>query len=560
MPFLEFIIFSLLLTILTPLLGTYMYYVLTGQDFWLQSYFKPLENLSYRIAGINENAPMNAKTYTKSLLIFNAFGFLTVFLFMIFQKFLPLNPQQLPGTSFHLAFNVAASFVTNTNLQSYYPETTLSYLTQMLGLTVQNFLSAATGLSVLLVLTRGIAASEKETIGNFWQDMVRSILYIFLPLSIILACLLLAQGVIQNFSPYETVLTLEGKEQVIPMGPAASQIAIKQLGTNGGGFFNANSSHPFENPTPLTNLLENLSVLLIPAASIYLFGLMNGSKKHAWLLYAVVFAIFLLGFFFSLYGELSYSNTFDLYPVLEGKETRFGAINSILWSTATTASSNGSINAMMSSLSPIASGVAIFNMMLEELIFGGSGVGLCSLIMFVFLTVFLCGLMVGRTPEYMGKKIETKEMLWITVAILMPSSLILVGTAISSILPFATKDIITAGPHGLSTLLYAFTSASANNGSSFSNLNSNTPYYNLMLGSVMLLGRLSILIPSLMIGGYLAKKKAGIPSTGTFSTTNNLFAVLLFSVILIVSALSFFPSLALGPISEQLLMLEKRFF
>lgn len=537
-----------------------MYYVLTGQEFFFKRYIKPLEDLSYQLAGVNPNTEMSAFTYAKNMLIFNALGFFTIFFLMVFQKFLPLNPENLNGTSLHLAFNVAASFTTNTNWQSYHPETTLSYLTQMLGLTVQNFLSAATGLSVLLVLTRGIITSEKETIGNFWQDLVRSILYIFLPLSIILALFLVIEGVPQSFSAYEKIITLEGKEQTIPFGPAASQIAIKQLGTNGGGFFSANSSHPFENPTPFTNLIETLAILTLPAASIYLYGLMNGSKKHAWLLYAVVFAIFLLGFFFSLYGEYSYSKNFDLYPILEGKETRFGFFNSILWGTATTASSNGSVNAMIASFSPIAGGIAIFNMMLEELIFGGSGVGLCSLLMFVFLTVFLCGLMVGRTPEYMGKKIETKEMLWITVAILMPSSLILIGTAISAILPFATKEIVNSGPHGLSTLLYAFTSAAANNGSSFANLNTNTPYYNLILGSVMILGRLSILIPSLMIGGYLAKKKSGVPSKGTFSCDSNLFAILLFTVILLVSALSFFPSLALGPIAEELLMSENRYF
>lgn len=558
--FWEFFLFTLSLLILTIALGKYMRVVFTGKRNPITAYLSWLEQLCYRTASINPSVEMDSLTYIKNLLIFNLLGFLAIFLLMITQFYLPLNPENFSGTSLHLSFNTAVSFMTNTNWQSYAGEKTLSYLTQMLGLNVQNFLSSATGLAVLVALIRGVTRKQMSTIGNFWQDLVRSIVYIFLPLSLILACLLVSQGVIQNFSPYTHVITLEGANQTIPLGPVASQVAIKQLGTNGGGFFNANGAHPFENPSAFSNLIETLCIIIIPSASIYFYGLMLGTKKHIWVLYSVIFFFFAIGFVLSIYGEHLYSLSTESYPVLEGKETRFGMKKSILWAVLTTATSNGSVNAMMSSLSPIAGGVALFNMMLEELIFGGVGVGLCSLLKFTLLTVFISGLMVGRTPEYMGKKIEVHEMKWIAIAILTPAALILIGSGISSVLPVATKGLETLGPHGLTTILYAFTSAAANNGSAFSGLNADTAYYNLFLGVIMLFGRLSILIPSLMIAGLLAKKKVSPPSLGTFSTNSLCFGLLLFSVILIISALTFFPAIALGPFVEQLLMMENRFF
>ncbi len=556
----EIVLFMLSLIGLTYVLGNYMADIFTGNENYVTRPLKSLETLCYSISGIDENYEMDARGYVKNLIYFNAIGFFALFLLLLFQKFLPLNPENFSGTSLHLGFNVAASFTTNTNWQSYVPETTLSYFTQMAGLTVQNFLSAATGLGCLIALTRGITRRELSTIGNFYVDVVRSVVYIFLPLSIILAFGLLTQGVIQSFSPYSKIMTLEGAEQVIPFGAVASQVAIKQLGTNGGGFFNANGAHPFENPTPLSNFLETLCIFLIPSASIYCYGIMCGIKKHATIIFSVIFFLFMTGFLVSLVGEHFYGVNIGASPVMEGKETRFGLFNSILWSTATTATSNGSINAQMSSLSPLAGGVALFNMMADELIFGGVGVGLCSLIMFILLTVFIAGLMVGRTPEYMGKKIEIAEMQWIIVAILAPAALILIGSGISSLLPIAKTDLVTEGPHGLSTILYAFSSAGGNNGSSFANLNANTPYYNLFLGVIMLIARLSILIPSVLIAGLLVKKKASPPSLGTFSTNSPIFGILLFCVILLGGALTFLPALALGPIAEHLLMMEDKFF
>ena len=556
----ELFIFILAFSLLTIVIGSYMKTVFTGQPSSWTHPFLWLENLSYRLASINPKIEMNLSTYLKSLCLFNFLGFMAVFFLMIAQGILPLNTENFPGTSFHLAFNTAASFMTNSNWQSYTPESTLSYLTQMLGLSVQNFLSAATGLTVLVALIRGIKAHKVDTIGNFYVDLVRSTIYIFLPLSLIVATFLLFEGVIQTFSPYLEVITLEGFKQIIPFGSVASQVAIKQIGTNGGGFFGANSTHPFENPTKLSNLLESLCIFLIPSASIYFYGLMTGKKKHILVLYSVVIFLFTIGLLCSISGEYLYGRTFNGLQIMEGKEVRFGLFNSIFWSTATTATSNGSINAAMDSLSPITSGIALFNMMVGELIFGGVGVGLCSLIIFVLLTVFLCGLMVGRTPEYLGKKIEAHEMQWITVAILVPAALILIGTAITTILPLTTTNLKDMGPHGFTTILYAFTSAAANNGSAFVGLDANTPYYNIVLGVIMLLTRFTIIISSLNLAALLAKKKSVPPSIGTFSTNSPLFALLLLSVILIVGALTFFPALALGPIAEQILLMEHRYF
>lgn len=498
--------------------------------------------------------------YGKALFVFNLLGFLVLFILQLIQGSLPFNPQGFPAVSWSSAFNTAASFVTNTNWQGYAGETTMSYLTQMLGLVPQNFLSAATGMATLLVFIRGLTRKTSETVGNFWVDLVRTVVYILLPFCIIIAFVLISQGVIQTFDSYVSVTTLEGAQQVIPLGPVASQIAVKQLGTNGGGFFNANSAHPFENPTGLTNFIEMLALVVIPAASVYAFGIMIGAKRHAWLLLAVMGGLWLGATGLALRAESQHNPVVEAYPLLEGKELRFGKTTSILWAVSTTATSNGSVNAMHSSLSPLAGGVALFNIMLGELVFGGMGVGLCSMLMFILLTVFLAGLMVGRTPEYLGKKIEKREVQWIVLAVLMPGALILAGAGVSCVLPEGLASLTNQGPHGLSEILYAFASAAGNNGSAFAGLNANTTYYNVLLGVVILVGRFAIILPSLAIGGALARKRIAPPSKGTFSTDSLLFALLLASVIFIIGGLTFFPALSLGPLVEHFLMLQGHVF
>ena len=556
----QIFIFAALFILLTPLLGRYIYLVMNGQRTWLHPLLQGLENFSYRLSGIDAQKEMPWTTYGKNLLVFNLIGFLVLFLILKLQSFLPFNPQNFPAVSWSLAFNTAVSFTTNTNWQAYTGETTLSYFSQMLGLTVQNFLSAASGLAALLVLLRGFTRKTSSTVGNFWVDLVRSVVYIFLPLSFIFALFLMSQGVVQTLSPYVEVQTLEQAKQIIPLGPVASQVAIKQLGTNGGGFFNANGAHPFENPSGLTNLLETLAILLIPAALLYTYGLWIGSKRHAWILFFVMLLLWGGGVALSLYSEFTWDTSLFCGPLLEGKESRFGITQSALWSVSTTATSNGSVNAMLDSLTPLAGGVSLFNIMLGELIFGGVGVGLCSMLMFTLLTVFLAGLMVGRTPEYLGKKIEKREMQWVVLAVIMPGALILIGAGISCVLPVALTSLTNAGPHGLSEILYAFASSSGNNGSAFAGLNADTLYYNLFLGVVMILSRVAILLPSLAIGGLMAAKKTSPLSEGTFSTNSFLFAMLLFSVIMIVGALTFFPALSLGPLVEHLLMLNGQSF
>ena len=430
----------------------------------------------------------------------------------------------------------------------------------MLGLTVQNFLSAATGFTAMLPLVRGFTTKNTLTIGNFWVDLVRAIVYILLPLSIIFALVLASQGVIQNLSPYLEVETLEQGKQTIPMGPVASQIAIKQLGTNGGGFFNANSAHPFENPTGFSNFLETLALLAIPGALIYTFGKMIGSKLHGWIIFGVMFTFWIGGLAIAIYAQGLENEILEAFPLMEGLESRFGTGGSLLWSISTTATANGSVNAMLDSLAPLAGGIAMFNLMLGELIFGGIGVGFCSMIHFILLTVFLSGLMVGRTPEYLGKKVGRREIQWVMVAILVPCCLILMGAGISCILPVALSSLGNQGPHGLTEILYAFSSTAANNGSAFAGLNANTNYYNIVLGCVMFFTRLAIIIPSLAVGGLLAQKKRTPRSAGTFSENSFLFAILLIGVILIVGALTFFPALALAPFMEHLLMLKGQTF
>lgn len=559
MPFshwIEFTLFIFLILTLTPLLGTYMAQVFTGKKTCLHPLLYWLEKFSYKFAGIQPSFEMSWRTYGKALLFFNVWGVLFLFILQLTQHQLPLNPQKFSSLPWPLAFNTAVSFVTNTNWQAYAGETTMSALTQMLGLTSQNFLSAATGMSAFLALTRGLVSKSSETIGNFWVDLVRTVVYLLLPLAIFMSLFLISQGVIQNLSSYNEVTTLESAKQVIPLGPTASQVAIKQLGTNGGGFFNANSAHPFENPNALSNFFELLALILIPAASVYTYGLLTDSKTHSWLLFLAMSLLWIGGFSISFYSENLNNPVMHAAPLLEGKETRIGILNSILWSTSTTASANGSVNSMLSSLTPLAGGICLFNIMIGELIFGGVGVGLLSLIMLVLLTVFLSGLMVGRTPEYLGKKIERWEMQWVMMAILTPTALILIGAGLSCLHPVPLSGRIHEGPHGLSELLYAFTSSAGNNGSAFAGLNANTDYFNVTLGLVMLISRAAILLPTLAIAGLLAKKKITPPSLGTFSTNSTLFLILLLSVILVVSALTFFPALSLGPIMEHLLMLE----
>ncbi len=548
------------LTLLAPFLGRFFAHVYEDKEHFLKKPLGWIEGLSRKTVGPAYEREMDWKGYAGALLLFSLTGFLFTFALQLFQASLPLNPQALPAVSWHSALNTAISFVTNTNWQSYAGETTLSYLVQMTALTVQNFVSAAAGMSVAVALARGIARKNTPLIGNFWQDLVRGTTYILLPFSLILSGALLTQGVIQNFSPAVEVTTFEGGKQSIPMGPAASQIAIKQLGTNGGGYFNANSAHPLENPTPLSNWLQLISLLLIPAGFAFLFGELTRNHRQGTVLFATMMTLLVAGLGISLWAEYGANPALGGSALMEGKESRFGVTNTILWSTFTTAASNGSVNAMHSSLSPLAGGVALFNIMLGEIIFGGVGSGLYGMVLFVILTVFLAGLMVGRTPEYLGKKIEAREIRMTLLGILLPSSAILVGAGLSVILPVALSSLANPGPHGLTEILYAFTSAAGNNGSAFAGLNANTPYYNLTLGLAMVIGRFGVILPVLAIAGSLAEKKYSPPSFGTFTTDNGLFVALLLSVILIVGGLTFFPVLSLGPIIEHLLMQAGRTF
>ncbi len=544
-----------LLAIFTPLLGVYIAKVFTHKEGeFFPAFLKKIENFIYTLSGIDKDKEMSAEQYLMKLLCFNFIGILSVIALLRLQWYLPLNPEHFTAPSWPLALNIAISFVTNTNLQAYSGETTLSYLSQMLSLGVQNFLSAATGLSVMVALIRGITRQTSETVGNFFVDMIRGVFYILLPLSILIAAIFVTQGVVQTFNPYPKVETVQGDTQTIPLGPVASFEAIKQLGSNGGGFFNANSAHPFENPTQLTNILQTVMILLIPIASIFTFGHMIKSKKHALMIIGTLSFMFVGALIAANIAEYSLNEAIGSYPFLEGKETRIGINNSVLWTVATTATSNGSANAAISSHSPMTGGIALYNIMLGEVIFGGVGVGLAGLIMFILLTVFLCGLMVGRSPEFLGKKVEKREIQWVVIAILSPSALILIGSFFSCLLPFTSSGVSQHGPHGLTEILYAFSSAAGNNGSSFAGFNMNTNYYLLLLSAVMLLGRLSIIVASVKIAGLLAKKHIAPPSIGAMQTHSVLFSVLLVGVILIVGALTFFPPLSLGPILEQMLM------
>ncbi len=550
----QLLVFFALLIGLTPVLGNYMFKVFTGKKHFMMPVLGWLERLTYKFIGVKPDEETNWKSYTFGLLMFNLIGFIFVFLLQMLQAYLPMNPAHLSNVSWHSAFNTASSFVTNTNWQGYAGETTLSYLVQMIGLAVQNFVSAATGVAVLIALVRGISRKTTDKIGNFWVDLTRSTLYVLLPLSILLAIALVGQGAIQNFKHFETVQTIQGAQQVIPMGPVASQEAIKQLGTNGGGFLNANDAHPFESPTPFSNLLVMFALLIIPAALTFTYGKMVGSTRQGWAIFSAMMILLLAGLSISLYAEYSSNPIFGHLHLMEGKETRFGITNSVLFSVITTDVSCGAVNCMHDSLTPLSGMVAMINMMLGEVIFGGVGAGLYGMVIFIILTVFIAGLMVGRTPEYLGKKINAFEVKMAIIAMLAPNLVILLFAAWASASTVGLSSLNNAGPHGLSEILYAFSSAAGNNGSAFAGLNANTVFYNLTLGFGMLVGRFGVIIPVLAIAGSMAEKKITPMSGGTFRTDNSLFIVLLIGVILIVGGLTHFPALSLGPIVEHYLM------
>jgi K+-transporting ATPase ATPase A chain len=550
----QLVLFLALLVVLSPFLGNYMAKVFMDEKHLMKPVFGWLEKLIYHISDTKSEEEMNWKAYLSGTLLFNLFGFFVLFLLQMFQSWLPLNAEKLPNVSWHLALNTAVSFVTNTNWQSYSGENTMSYLVQMLGLTVQNFVSAGTGIAVAIALIRGLTRKTTDTLGNFWVDITRSIVYILLPLAMILTFLLAGQGVVQTFSHYIHATTLQGTGQVIPLGPAASQIAIKQLGTNGGGFFGANSAHPFENPTPLSNFLEMFALIIISAGLVFTYGHYVKSKRQAWTIFITMFILLGAVLIISLWSEYSHNAVLNVSGIMEGKETRFGIAGSVLYSVLTTVTSCGAVNAMHDSLSPLSGMVSMFNIMLGEIIFGGVGSGLYGMIIFILLTVFIAGLMVGRTPEFLGKKVEAFEMKMAILAILAPGVVIKLFSAIACCVPAGLSGLNNSGPHGLSEILYAFSSAAGNNGSAFGGLNTNTVFYNLMLASGMIIGRYGIIVPVTAIAGSMAKKKITPVSSGTFRTDNLLFVLLLISVILIVGGLTFFPPLALGPIVEHLLM------
>lgn len=556
-------------------LGLYMARVYSGRVPYLERGLGPVERLIYRCGGIDRDSEMTWRQYALVLLAFSFVGFLAVYGLQRLQCILPLNPESLPAVSPHSSFNTAVSFVTNTNWQGYGGETTMSYLTQMLGLTVQNFVSAAAGMAVLVALIRGFTRRHCSTIGNFWVDLVRGTLYILLPLSLILAVALVSQGVVQTFSRYQIVTLVERgvdsaektSTQTIAVGPAASQVAVKQLGTNGGGFFNVNSAHPFENPTPLSNFLEMLAILLIPAALCYTFGEMVGDRRQGWAILAAMLAVFVVLLGISCISEQQSNPTLASLNVdqtasesqpggnMEGKEVRFGIANSAIWSVATTAASNGSVNSMHDSFMPLGGLASMWLMQLGEVIFGGVGSGLYGMLIFAIVAVFIAGLMVGRTPEYLGKKIGAFEMKMAALVILLPCAMVLLGTACGVSLQVGRDGVANPGPHGFSEVLYAFSSTSNNNGSAFAGLSVNTPFYNGLTGLAMLVGRFLVILPVLAIAGSLAAKKSVPVGSGTLPTHTPLFVVLLIAVVIIVGALSFFPALALGPIVEHLTLL-----
>ena len=565
---LQIAIFSLLVLALTRPMGLYILRVYDGTMHWLS----PLERLIYRAGGVDPAEDQHWTRYAASLLIFSAATMLLTYLALRMQRLLPLNPQHLAAVTPRQSFETSASFTTNTNWQSYVGETTMSYFSQMTQLAYHNFMSAAVGMCGAIALARGIARRSAGRLGNFWVDLVRGTLYLFVPLSIVLALVLVQQGVIQNFSAYVTAKTLEGATQVIAMGPVASQEAIKQLGTNGGGFFNANAAHPFENPTPLTNLLSMLAIFAIPAGITWTYGRMVKNARHGWALWSAMFVLFFAGTLITYRAEARGNPLHAARGVnvvasggnpggnMEGKEVRFGIANSALYATVTTDASCGAVNAMHDSFTPVGGMVPLVNIQLGELIFGGVGSGLYGMLIMVVLTVFIAGLMVGRTPEYLGKKIQAPEVQMAMLYVLAFPALILLGAAVSVMLPAGLAGLNNAGPHGLSEILYAYTSAAGNNGSAFAGLTGTTYFYNTMLGTTMLFGRFALFVPMIALGGFLSSKKIAPASAGTFPVTGPLFVMLLIGVILIIGALTFFPALALGPVVEQLSMAAGRVF
>jgi potassium-transporting ATPase potassium-binding subunit len=572
---------------LTKPLGIFMARVFNREKTFLDPILRPIERLVYRLTGVDETHEMRWTEYAIAMLLFSGVSMVLLYLIERTQKWLPLNPQKMVNVPQALAFNTAASFTTNTNWQNYSGEATMSYLTQMAGLAYHNFTSAAAGIVMAIVVIRGIARKETDKLGNFWVDMTRCLLWVLLPLCLVGALALVSQGVVQNLKPYTTVELMEPqtmqltnadgrtstqviRQQVIAQGPVASQEVIKELGTNGGGFFGANSAHPFENPTPLTNFLEIVMILAISSGLTYTLGRMTGSPRHGWAVWAAMVVLFLMGVTIAYWAEAKGNpilvgvdqRASSLQPGgnMEGKEVRFGIANSALFATATTDTSCGAVNSQHDSFTPLGGMVPLINIMLGEVAFGGVGSGLYGMVVFVILAVFIAGLMVGRTPEYLGKKIEAYDVKMAMLSILMMTFVILGFSAVSIVKPFGTASISNAGPHGLSQVLYLYTSSAGNNGSAFGGLNGNTAWYNSSGAAAMLLGRFFMVIPVLAIAGNLAKKKIAPASAGTFPVTGGLFTALLVSTILIVSALTFFPALSLGPILEHLQMLSGKVF
>ncbi|MFA6989658.1 MAG: potassium-transporting ATPase subunit KdpA [Candidatus Gastranaerophilaceae bacterium] len=551
-------LFLTVLTVIALFLGEYMAKVFKGEKTFFSFILRPLEKLIYKLFGVDETKETGWKTYIFSLVIFNLICIISLFVLQEVQHLLPLNPQGFGALRWDTALNTAVSFGTNTNWQAYSGEQTMSYLTQMLGLTVQNFLSAAIGIAAAIAFLRAFMRKEVTKLGNFWVDLTRSIVYILLPLSILFSVVFVSQGMIQNLNPYVKVQTLQGQEQVIAQGPVASQEAIKELGTNGGGFFNSNSSHPYENPTPLTDYMEILGMLIIAAALPFTFGALLNNRKQGWAIFASMMILYLIGLSVALWAEF-HGNPFlsklgiEYGLNMEGKEVRFGILNSVVFGQSTTVTSCGAINAMHDSLMPLTGLVLMFNMMIGEVIFGGVGTGLIGMVLYAIITMFLVGLMIGRTPEIFGKKLEPFEMIMAVIAVILPSIIQLVFGAVASTHNIGLSSLNNTGPHGLSEIIYAFASGAGNNGSAFAGLNANTPFYNLTLAFAMLIGRFGTIIPSLAIAGSLIQKKF-VPEEAKFPTTGPLFVVMLVSVLIIVGALTFFPVLVLGPILDHLLM------
>jgi K+-transporting ATPase ATPase A chain len=554
------LVFIAVIAALTAPLGAYMAKVFAGERTWAHRLLRPLEAAIYKLCGIDENAEQHWTCYAGGVLAFSTVSLLLTYLIMRLQQWFPLNPQGLGNVASGLAFNTAASFTTNTNWQAYTPETTMSYLTEMIGLATHNFFSAATGIAVAIAFVRGLSRHSVKTLGNFWVDFTRATVYVLLPLSVAGALLLCSQGVIQNFSPYTKAATVEGATQTIPQGPIASQEAIKMIGTNGGGFTNANSAHPYENPTPLSNFAEIVFIFLIPAGLTYTFGKMVKDTRQGWAIFAAMLALFIFGICVTYPAEMAGNPNLTKIGLTggnwEGKEARFGIADSSLFTVVTTDASCGAVNNMHDSLTPLGGLVPLVNIELGELVFGGVGSGLYGILMFAILAVFIAGLMVGRTPEYLGKKIEQKEVKMIMLAALVLAFSILVFAGAGVGLNTVKDSLGNHGPHGLTEILYAYTSGVGNNGSAFMGLNANTPYLNTSTGLAMLFGRFLMMIPLLAAAGSLAQKKLVPVSAGTFPTHGPLFVFLLVAVTLIVGALTYFPALSLGPIVEHFLMVQ----